>query len=143
MTQAQGPTTGLTPHLSIRDGRAGEAIEFYKAAFAAHEATRMSAEDGKRLMHAHLIINAASLMLADDFPEYRGGGGAASAPAGVTLHLQVEDADAWFDRAVAAGAEVRMPLADMFWGDRYGQLADPFGHVWAVGAPVRRTEDAA
>lgn len=135
MTDPQGPTSGLTPHLAIRDGRAAEAIAFYVAAFGAHEALRMPADDGRRLMHAHLLVNRASLMLADDFPEYRGGG-AAGAPAGVTLHLRVDDADAWFARAVAAGAEVRMPLADMFWGDRYGQLADPFGHVWAIAAPV-------
>lgn len=133
---AQGPATGLTPHLSIRDGRAAEAIDFYKAAFAAEETARMPADDSRRLMHAHLIVNGASLMLADDFPEYRGGG-AAGAPAGVTLHLQVDDVDAWYARAVAAGAEARMPPADMFWGDRYGQLADPFGHVWAIGAPIR------
>lgn len=135
-TRTQGPTTGLTPHLVIRDGRGADAIAFYVAAFGAHEAMRMPADDGKRLMHAHLRINHGSLMLADDFPDYRGGV-PAGAPAGITLHLQVDDADAWFARAVAAGAEVRMPLADMFWGDRYGQLADPFGHVWSIGAPVR------
>lgn len=135
-TQAQGPTAGLTPHLTIRDGRGTEAIDFYVAAFEAKEAMRIPADDGKRLMHAHLTINHGALMLADDFPEYRGGT-PAGAPAGVTLHLQVDDADAWFERAVASGGDVRMPLADMFWGDRYGQLADPFGHVWAIAAPIR------
>jgi PhnB protein len=130
----QGPTSGLTPHLSIRDGRAAEAIDFYKAAFGAEEQMRMPADDGKRLMHAHLTLNGGSLMLADDFPEYSGH--AAGAPEGVTLHLQVTDADAVFNRAVEAGAQVKMPLADMFWGDRYGQLADPFGHRWSIGAPV-------
>lgn len=131
----QGPTTGVTPHLTINDGRAGEACDFYVAAFGATERMRMPADDGKRLMHAHLVVNGASLMLADDFPEYSGR--PSGAPAGVTLHLQVDDADAWFDRAVKAGAEVRMPLDDQFWGDRYGQVVDPFGHVWSIGATVR------
>ena len=135
----QGPTTGLTPHLSIRDGRAAQAIDFYKAAFGAEEQMRMPADDGKRLMHAHLTINGASLMLADDFPEYSGG--PAGAPTGVTLHLQVEDADAVWNRAVDAGATVRMELADQFWGDRYGQLDDPFGHRWSIGAPVVAPQD--
>lgn len=131
----QGPTTGVTPHLTIRDGRAAEAVDFYKAAFGAEEATRMPADDGKRLMHAHVRINGGSVMLKDDFPEYRGG--PSLAPASVTLHLQVDDADRWIERAVAAGAEVTMPIADQFWGDRYGQVQDPFGHSWSIGAPVK------
>ena len=133
-TDEQGPATGLTPHLAIRDGRAAEAIDFYKAAFGAEEQMRMPADDGKRLMHAHLTLNGASLMLADDFPEYSGK--AAGAPEGVTLHLQVADADAAWNRAVDAGATVKMELADQFWGDRYGQVEDPFGHLWSIGAPV-------
>ena len=130
----QGPATGLTPHLAIRDKRASEAIDFYAKAFGAEEKGRMPADDGVRLMHVHLIINGASLMFADEFPEYDGK--IEAAPSGVTLHLQVDDADAWFARAVAAGAEVTMPLADMFWGDRYGQVCDPFGHRWAIGATI-------
>ena len=135
--QEQGPTSGVTPHLVIRDKRAGEAIDFYKRAFGAEERLRMPAEDGERLMHAHIVVNGSSVMLNDDFPEYCGG--PASAPAAVTLHLQVDDADRWFERATAAGAEVTMPLADQFWGDRYGQLRDPFGHSWSVGAPVGKS----
>jgi PhnB protein len=130
----QGPATGLTPHLAIRDGRAAEAIDFYKAAFGAEEQMRMPADDGKRLMHAHLTLNGGSLMLADDFPEYSGK--PAGPPEGVTLHLQVTDADAAWNRAVEAGAKVTMELADQFWGDRYGQIEDPFGHRWSIGAPV-------
>ena len=72
-------------------------------------------------------------MFSDDFPEMRGGAEAA-APVGVMLHLQVDDADAWAKRAVAAGAEIVMPIQDMFWGDRYGHLRDPFGHTWSVGS---------
>ena len=131
----QGPTSGLTPHLTIRDGRAAEAIDFYARAFGATEQTRIPADDGKRLMHAHLIVNGASLMLNDDFPEYRGG--PTAAPSAVTLHLQVDDADRWFERAVGAGATVSMPIGDQFWGDRYGQVTDPFGHSWSIGAPLR------
>ena len=136
--EQQGPTTGLTPHLGIGGGRAAEAIDFYRQAFGAQEQMRMPAEDGKRLMHAHLTINGASLMLADDFPEYSGR--AAGPPEGVTLHLQVTDADAAWQRAVDAGATVKMELADQFWGDRYGQLQDPFGHRWSIGAPVKQAQ---
>ena len=137
-TENQGPTSGLTPHIMILDGRAKEAIDFYKAAFGAVERVRMLADDGVRLMHAHLEINGSSLMLNDDFPEYRGPGATPEGPpAGTVLHLQVDDADAWFDRAVKAGATVRMPLQDMFWGDRYGQVGDPFGHVWSIATPIK------
>ncbi|QYE34968.1 VOC family protein [Polymorphobacter sp. PAMC 29334] len=137
-TVNQGPTSGLTPHLVILDNRAAEAIDFYKAAFGAEERVRMLADDGVRLMHAHLEINGASLMLNDDFPEYKGSGATPEGPpAGTVLHLQVDDADAWFDRAVAAGATVRMPLQDMFWGDRYGHVSDPFGHVWSIATPTK------
>ncbi|WP_194150387.1 VOC family protein [Sphingomonas oligophenolica] len=133
----RGPATGLTPHLTIRDNRAVEAIDFYTAAFGAEEQRRMLADDGKRLMHAHLLLNGASLMLNDEFPEYQGPGDTGSvSPSGLVLHLQVDDADAWFDRAVKAGASARMPLENMFWGDRYGQIDDPFGYTWSIGAPV-------
>ncbi len=135
---AQGPVTGLTSHLQIGDSRGAEAIAFYTAAFGAVEQARMLADDGKRLMHAHLIINGASLMLHDEFPEHADPEHADSGPPrGVTLHLQVDDADAWFARAVAAGADARMPLADQFWGDRYGQVVDPFGHSWGIGAEIK------
>lgn len=135
MANDQGPVTGLTPHIAIADKRAAEAIDFYVRAFGAEEKIRMPADDGERLMHAHLVINGGSLMMHDDFPEYTGK--PMAAPAGVTLHLQVDDADKWFDRAVAAGATPTMPLADMFWGDRYGQVTDPFGHVWSIAHSLK------
>lgn len=128
---------GLTPHLTIIEGRAAEAIDFYGRAFGATVQNRVPGQDGKRLLHAHLTVNNAALMLNDDFPEYRGGK-PEGAPAGVTLHLEVDDADRWFERAVAAGAEVVMPVGDQFWGARYGQVRDPFGYRWAIGGPVRK-----
>ena len=128
----QGPHGGVTAHLTIRDNRAADAIDFYSKAFGAEELGRHMADDGKRVMHAHLSLNGGSLMLNDDFPEY---GGSASPPGSVTLHLQVSDADAMWNRALDAGGKEKMPLADQFWGDRYGQLTDPFGFTWSIGAP--------
>ncbi len=134
----QGPHSGVTAHLTIRDNRAAEAITFYKAAFGAEEGHPPHlADDGKRIMHAHLLVNGGHLMLNDDFPEY---GGAATAPGSVTLYLQVKDADAMWNQALDAGATEKMPLADQFWGDRYGQLTDPFGFTWSIGAPVKQSQ---
>jgi PhnB protein len=125
---------GVIPYLTVKGGKA--AIDFYTRAFGAVEQFRNTADDGERILHSRLSINDGVVMLSDDFPEYRGGS-AAPAPAGVTLHLQVEDADAWWERAVAAGAQVTMPLADQVWGDRYGHLRDPFGHGWSIGGPLK------
>jgi PhnB protein len=126
----------LTPHMVIR--HAGEAIEFYKRAFGAEEMARMPGPDGKTVMHAELKIGDSMVMLCDEFP----GAGGCAAPDSlkgttVTLHLYVEDADAMFQRAVAAGAKVAMPVMDTFWGDRYGKLTDPFGHQWGVATHKR------
>lgn len=132
----QGPTTGVTPHLNIplRGGQA--ALEFYQRAFGAQVLDVKLADDGERLMHAHLKINGSSVMLHDEFPEY--GGAADVQPQGVTLHIQVDDADEWWGRAMVAGAVPTLPLQDQFWGDRYGQLKDPFGHGWSIGSPIRK-----
>lgn len=135
MTERATMQTGLAPYVTIRGGRGQEAIDWYGKAFGATVGYEAKAEDGKRYMHASLKINGAWLLMSDDFPEWSGA--EAPAPASVTLHLQVDDADKWWQRAVAAGAEVRMELADQFWGDRYGQLRDPFGHTWSIGAPIR------
>ena len=131
--ELQEPDVGLTPHLAIGGGKAAEAIAFYKRAFGAEELMRHAADDG-RLMHAHLKINGHSLLMHDHFPEHHGGQELPD-PAGVVLHLQVGDPDLWWNRAVEAGASVVIELADQFWGDRYGQLRDPFGHLWSIGAP--------
>jgi uncharacterized glyoxalase superfamily protein PhnB len=121
----------ITPHLVIKG--AAEAIEFYKRAFGAEELSRMPmpGTDGEvRLGHAELQIGDSKLFLADECPEYGSTGPNGSSP--VSIHLYVTDADAVFDQAVAAGATVSMPLADMFWGDRFGKLVDPFGHHWSI-----------
>jgi PhnB protein len=131
--ELQEPDVGLTPHLAIGGGKCAQAIEFYKAAFGAEELMRHAADDG-RLMHAHLRVNGASLMLHDHFAEHHGGQDLPE-PVGVLLHLQVDDADGWWNRALRAGGTTILEMADQFWGDRYGQLKDPFGHSWSIGAP--------
>jgi PhnB protein len=136
----QGPSGGVTAHLTIRDGNAADAIDFYRRAFGAEEIGRHMADDGKRIMHAHLNINGGSLMLNDEFPEFMSA--PATPPGSLVLHLQVPDADAAWEKAVAAGGEVRFPLADQFWGDRYGQVQDPFGFTWSIGAPVKAQQQA-
>jgi PhnB protein len=121
----------LTPTLTVHD--AAGAIEFYKRAFGAEELYRSVAPDGQHIWHADLKIGDSPFMLNDEFPDM----GDTRAPrslegTSVSLHLFVEDADAVFQRAVEAGATVSMPMMDAFWGDRYGKIIDPFGHVWAI-----------
>ncbi len=128
------PTTGITPFLAIRDRQAKAALDFYAKAFGAQIVERNAAQDGERLMQASLKINDGWLMLSDEFPEM---GFKAQPPESVTLHLQVDDADRWFTRAVDAGCAVLMPIGDQFWGDRYGQVQDPFGHRWSIGSPLK------
>lgn len=124
----------LTPHL-ICDGAAA-AIEFYKRAFGAIELARLPGPDGK-LMHAMVRIGDSPLMLVDEAPNWGMLGPRSLKGSPVTLHLYVEDVDAVVAQAVAAGAKVTMPVADMFWGDRYGTLEDPFGHRWSVATHTR------
>jgi PhnB protein len=93
---------------------------------------KVAGQDGKRLMHCYVRVNGGDLMMSDDFPEFRGG--ESPDPAGYTLHLQVPDADAVWKRAVDAGCQVRMPLDLQMWGDRYGQLTDPFGVSWSIAS---------
>lgn len=134
------PMNGVIPHLTITGGRAREAVEFYQRAFSvAGEPGTMLAEDGQRLMHAHLRLNGGDLMLADDFPEYRAQNPDAGSaePGGCTLHQDVCDVDTAYQRAVDAGGRSVMAPADMFWGQRYGQIIDPFGHRWSFGGPLK------
>lgn len=132
---APKPLTGITPYLSIASRGGQAAAEFYMRAFGAVEVRRQVADDGERLIHAHLHINGGSVMLSDEFPEY--GGEVDVVPKSVTLHLSVDDADEWWSRALLAGAVPVHPLADQFWGERYGVLKDPFGHCWSIGSPIR------
>lgn len=125
----------ITPHL-VCEG-AAEAMTFYAAAFGAVEEMRMPGPGGK-LMHASMRIGDARFMLVDDMPQMGLPGPKALGGSTVTMHLQCEDADAVFARAVAAGATALMPVAEQFWGDRYGQLRDPFGHRWSVATTVRQ-----
>ncbi|MBX9707720.1 MAG: VOC family protein [Caulobacteraceae bacterium] len=126
---------GVIPYLTI-PGRGGQAaVEFYQRAFGAQELFRNLAEDGERLMHSRLIINGGMIMLSDEFPEY--GNPTDVEPVGVALHLQVDDADEWWARALTAGAVPVMPLADQFWGDRYGRVMDPFGHCWSIASTIK------
>ena len=127
----------LTPYLVVSDAAA--AIDFYKAAFGAVELTRHLAPHSDRIMHCHLLVNGGDLMLSDDFSAQMGGKSETPVALGgspVTLALVVEDAQAVWDSAVAAGATVTMPLADQFWGDRYGQFRDPSGHKWSISQTI-------
>jgi PhnB protein len=129
---------GLIPHLVCDP--CSDAIEFYKKAFGAKEISRVSAPDGKRIMHAEIQIGGKSVFLVDDFPEFCGGKASSPKALGgtpVTIHRYVENCDAAIQRAADAGATVTMPAADMFWGDRYGVVTDPFGHSWSVATHLR------
>ncbi len=127
----------ITPYLCFKN--AAKAIDFYKRAFGAREIMRSEAPGG-RIAHAELKIGDSFLMLSDEFP-----GASTKAPESLggsasALWLYVEDVDGIFNQAVQAGARVVMPVSDQFWGDRWGQLADPFGHVWSLAT---HTEDVA
>lgn len=115
---------------------AADAIEFYKRAFGAEEMMRMPMPDGK-LGHAMIRIGDSMVMMADEFPEWESRGPLSIGGTPVTLHLSVPNVDEVFERAVNAGAKVRMPVADMFWGDRYGVVEDPFGHRWSIATHIR------
>jgi uncharacterized glyoxalase superfamily protein PhnB len=124
----------LTPHLVCANAAA--AIDFYVKAFNAVEQGRLPGPGGK-IMHASLRIGDSALMLVDEMPEWGSLGPKSLKGSPVTIHLYVQDVDAAVEQAVAAGAKVTMPVADMFWGDRYGQLEDPFGHRWSVATHTR------
>ena len=124
----------ITPHLVCAG--ASEAIDFYRRALNAVEVMRLPGAPGK-LMHAQIRIGDSNIMLVDEMPEWGSLGPSALKGTPVTLQLYVNDADAAFAQAIAAGANVKMPLADMFWGDRYGILVDPFGHHWSIATHIR------
>jgi PhnB protein len=124
----------VTPHLVCAG--AADAIEFYKRAFGAVEEARLPGPQG-RIMHATIRIAGSAVMLVDEMPEWGALGPKALKGSPVTIHLYVENVDAFAKRAVDAGAKITMPVEDMFWGDRYGKLEDPFGHHWSVATHIR------
>lgn len=125
----------ITPHLNVRNAAA--AIEFYKNVFGAKETVRMPGPDGKTIMHAELKIGDSVLMLCEEYPEFGCKSPQQLSGTPVAIHLYVPNVDEVFQRAVAAGAQTLMPVQDMFWGDRYGKLKDPFGHEWSIATHQR------
>jgi PhnB protein len=123
----------MTPQLVVSG--VADAIAWYTTALGANELLRNTAPDGTRIMHSELLLGDSRFFVVDEFP------GSMRSPASlggspVTLHLYVEDVDALLQRAVDAGATVLMPVADQFWGDRYGMLTDPFGHRWSIASRI-------
>jgi uncharacterized glyoxalase superfamily protein PhnB len=128
----------LIPHLACSP--CSEAIEFYKKAFGAQEVGRVPGPDGQRIMHASIKIGKSFVFLVDDFPEFCGGKSMTARALGgtpVTIHCYVPDCDAAIKKAEAAGATVTMPPSDMFWGDRYGMVTDPYGHQWSIATHIK------
>ncbi len=119
---------GVVPYLMLEN--TDDAIEFYKRALGAEEVGERARMPDGRIMNSRVDINGGSVMLMDGMPDH---GYPAVPLQGFNLHLQVDDADKWYNRAVEAGCTVTMPIALQFWGDRYGQVKDPFGVTWAFG----------
>jgi PhnB protein len=138
----------LTPHLVVRN--ADEALEFYKKALGA-EVMNVARMDDGRVIHAALRIGDSMLMLNDEMPEFGALSPLANGGSGVTIHIYTEDVDTAYNRAISAGAKVKMPLMDQFWGDRYGVVTDPYGHTWSLATHIKdmspeemqRTQDEA
>jgi len=124
----------LTPFLTVRN--AERAIEFYQAAFGATSRGVAKGPDGK-VMHAELKIGDSIIMMSDEYPEFGSVSPETLGNSSMGLHIYVDDVDAAFERAVKAGAKVEMPVADQFWGDRYGRLRDPFGHKWSIATHTK------
>jgi len=126
------------PHLIVNDGMA--ALNFYQDVFGGNQGDVMMAPDGKRLMHGEIVLDGHKLFVSDEFSEKEGGTCKMPQTLGgtcVRITLQVDDADAVVERALARGARVLMPVADMFWGARYGKIVDPFGHEWGINQQVK------
>lgn len=133
----KSPPTGyhtVTPSIIVRD--APRAIEFYQRAFGAEELDRMTDPNGT-VMHAEIRIGDSIIMLGEENEQWGALSPLSTKGTPGSLHIYVADADAAFARAVDAGATVRLPLDDAFWGDRYGRLVDPFGHEWAIATRVK------
>jgi uncharacterized glyoxalase superfamily protein PhnB len=124
---------GLTPYLQVNGASA--ASELYQRAFGGKEVAKHPVDEKGRTMHIHLYVNGSSLMLSDAYPEY---GHGLEKPQAFNLTLQVDDIDTWWKRAIDAGCTEVMPVQQMFWGDRYGQLRDPFGVLWSMNQSSKR-----
>lgn len=120
----------ITPYLTVNNAAA--AIDFYKRAFEARETSRLYGPDKKNIINAELKIGDSKVLLSDEFPHEGSRSPSSIGGTAVTLHIYTEDVERVFNQAVSAGATVVMPLMDAFWGDRYGQLKDPFGHIWSI-----------
>ena len=141
MTSSTPPAFGaITPHLIVRGGDA--AIAFYEKAFGAKLIHRLSGPGKDTVMYASMQVGASTLMLADEFPQWKSLSPLSIGGAGLVLHVNVENCDAAIAKAVAAGATLKMPPADMFWGARYGQIIDPFGHVWSLAHNIEDVSPA-
>jgi PhnB protein len=126
------------PHLIVSDGTA--ALKFYREVLGAEEGHTMMAQDGKRVMHGELVLDGHKLFLSDEFSAAEGGRCQTPQTLGgstVRITVETDEPDAVVERAVARGAEVIMPLQNMFWGARYGQIRDPFGHIWGINQHCR------
>lgn len=125
----------LTPMFVFKDAR--RAIDFYKKAFGAEERYVMPGPDGQGVMHAELKIGSSILMMGEENPQYPCKSAETLGESPVSFYVYVNDADQAFELAVKAGAEVRMPVSDMFWGDRMGTVQDPFGYSWSLATHVK------
>ena len=138
------PIPPITPYLVVSDAAA--AVDFYKKAFGAtQDGEAHVMPETNKIMHVRLLINDGLIMLADDFSSMMGRPSETPQTLGgspITLALNLTDVQSFWDRAVAGGATVTMPLADMFWGDRYGQVTDPFGHKWSMSQTIHKMSDA-
>ena len=124
----------LTPHLTVRD--ADKALEFYKNALGA-EVLHVARMPNGKVMHAALRVGDSMLMLNEEAPEYGALSPLSTGGTGVTIHIYTKNVDEAFNRAVSAGAQIKMPVMDQFWGDRYGIVADPFGHKWSIATHTK------
>jgi len=132
--QQQAPVKGgAVPYLTVEG--AIKASKFYEKAFGAEVAASHPPDDKGRTMHVHLYVNGSSVMLSDPYPDH---GHPFVPPAGFSIVLIVNDVDSWYSRAVAAGCTGTMPPQDMFWGDRFGSVKDPFGVAWSVNGPAKK-----
>ncbi|MGF7158489.1 PhnB protein [Rhodoligotrophos appendicifer] len=135
----------LVPHLTVKGG--GKALDFYEAAFGAVLKRKVMADDGERVLHAVINIHGGQVYICDEFPEFGPNGTPAPAtlggtPVALQLHFtSARDADAGFDRAIQAGAEMVVAMKDAPWGDRYGRIRDPFGHIWSLSGPLGKHQD--